>query len=58
MDIISELKFSPSNGETRRLIKQGGVSLDGDKVQDVHLEITLKSGDEKVLKVASENSRH
>ncbi|MBO6537466.1 MAG: tyrosine--tRNA ligase [Balneolaceae bacterium] len=51
MDIISELKFSPSNGETRRLIKQGGVSLDGDKVQDVHLEITLKSGDEKVLKV-------
>lgn len=51
MDIISELKFSPSNGETRRLIKQGGVSIDGDKVQDVHLEITLKSGDEKVLKV-------
>ncbi len=51
MDIISELKFSPSNGETRRLIKQGGVSLDGNKVQDVHMELSLNAGDEIVLKV-------
>lgn len=51
MDIISELKFSPSNGETRRLIKQGGVSLDGDKVQDVHMDVSIAAGEETVLKV-------
>ena len=51
MDIISELKFSPSNGETRRLIKQGGVSLDGDKVQDVHMDVSMATGEETVLKV-------
>lgn len=51
MDIISELAFSPSNGETKRLIKQGGVSLDDEKISDFGLEISLSKGDEKVLKV-------
>lgn len=51
MEIISELKFSPSNGETKRLIKQGGVSLDDEKVSDLGLEILLNSDEEKVLKV-------
>ncbi|GAB5410495.1 MAG: tyrosine--tRNA ligase [Balneolaceae bacterium] len=51
MDIISELKFSTSNGETKRLIKQGGVSLDEDKVSDFGLEISLSPAEEKVLKV-------
>lgn len=51
MEIIGELKFSPSNGETKRLIKQGGVSIDGDKVTDFGLELSVGSGEEKVLKV-------
>ncbi|MEQ9264103.1 MAG: tyrosine--tRNA ligase [Balneolaceae bacterium] len=51
MEIISELKFSPSNGETKRLIKQGGVSLDDIKVSDPGLEISLSEGEEKILKV-------
>ena len=51
MEIIGELKFSPSNGETKRLIKQGGVSIDGEKVTDFGLEVTVDSGAEKVLKV-------
>lgn len=51
MEIISELKFSPSNGETKRLIKQGGVSLDDGKISDPGLEVTLSEGEEKVLKV-------
>lgn len=51
MEIISELKFSPSNGETKRLIKQGGVSLDDSKVSDPGLEITLSESEEKILKV-------
>ncbi len=51
LEIISELKFSPSNGESKRLIKQGGVSIDDEKVQDFGLEVILEAGDEKVLKV-------
>lgn len=51
MDVIKNLKFSPSNGETRRLIQQGGVSLDGEKVEDINAQITLSAGDEVVLKV-------
>lgn len=51
MDIIIELKFSPSNGETKRLIKQGGVSLDDVKVEDFGLTLSMNSGEEKVLKV-------
>ena len=51
MEIIGELKFSPSNGETKRLIKQGGVSIDGEKVTDFGLEVTVDAGAEKVLKV-------
>lgn len=51
MDIISDLKFSPSNGETKRLIKQGGISIDGEKVTDFGLEVLVEAGEEKVLKV-------
>lgn len=51
MEIIGELKFSPSNGETKRLIKQGGVSIDGEKVTDFGLEVSVDAGAEKVLKV-------
>ncbi len=51
MEIIGELKFSPSNGESKRLIKQGGVSIEGEKVTDFGLEVAVGSGEEKVLKV-------
>lgn len=51
MDIISDLNFSPSNGETKRMFKQGGISLDGDKVQDMNYEVSLAVGEETVLKV-------
>lgn len=51
LDVISDLNFSSSNGETKRLIKQGGVSIDDEKVSDIGLELTLEAGDEKVLKV-------
>ena len=51
LDIISELNFSSSNGETKRLIQQGGVSIDEEKVSDIGMEVSLSSGEEKVLKV-------
>ena len=51
LDIISELSFSPSNGETKRLMKQGGVSVDDGKIEDIGFILTLNSGEERVLKV-------
>lgn len=49
--IITHLKFAPSNGEARRLIQQGGVSLDGNVVDDATAELTFKQGDNIVIKV-------
>lgn len=51
LDIISALSFSPSNGETKRLMKQGGVSVDDEKIEDIGFTLTLNSGEERVLKV-------
>ena len=43
------MNFAPSKGEARRLIQQGGVSIDGDKISDVQTSIIVDS--EKILKV-------
>lgn len=55
LDIISEADFTSSNGETKRLIKQGGVSLNDKKIQDPGYSITFQSGDEFELKVGKRN---
>ena len=51
MDIISDAGLTSSNGETKRLMKQGGVSIDDEKITDPNFEITFKKGDELGLKV-------
>ncbi|WP_340103955.1 tyrosine--tRNA ligase [Rhodohalobacter sp. 8-1] len=51
LDIISEANMTQSNGETKRLIKQGGVSVDDEKVSDINHELTFNEGDEYTLKV-------
>ena len=38
-----------SNGDAKRMIKQGGVKIDDEKVTDLHLEIS--SDQERILKV-------
>lgn len=55
LDIIAETGFSPSNGETKRIIKQGGVSLDDDKMSNFNFMLTLQKDEEKVLKVGKRN---
>lgn len=50
VDIIAEYKLAPSKGEARRLIEQGGVSIDGEKVTDVQAGITIDA-QKKLLKV-------
>ncbi|MCZ7611318.1 MAG: tyrosine--tRNA ligase [Ignavibacterium sp.] len=49
LDLIILVNFAPSKGEARRLVQQGGVTIDGEKINDSHQIIFLKSG--MILKV-------
>ncbi|MCU0344628.1 MAG: tyrosine--tRNA ligase [Ignavibacterium sp.] len=49
LDLIILVNFAPSKGEARRLLTQGGVSIDGEKINDVQSSISVKSG--MILKV-------
>jgi tyrosyl-tRNA synthetase len=55
LDIIKETGFTSSNGQTKRLIKQGGITLDEKKVNEVRFTITFDEGDEHILKVGKRN---
>lgn len=47
--LIREAGFAPSNSEARRLVKQGGVFLDGERVENIDAVIRVKGGE--ILKV-------
>jgi tyrosyl-tRNA synthetase len=49
LDLLVEVKFAPTKAEARRLVIQGGVSIDGEKVQSISEVIKIKG--EKILKV-------
>ncbi len=53
LDLIVKVKFAPSKSEARRLVNQGGVTLNGEKIEDINASIKLK--DESVLKVGKRN---
>lgn len=59
IQLMTDTKMSPSNAESRRLIEQGGVTIDGEKVADVNFiiepgsEFVLKVGKRKFLRVQS-----
>ena len=44
IDLLVETKLASSKGEARRLMEQGGVKIDGEKVFDANkiISITLK----------------
>jgi tyrosyl-tRNA synthetase len=41
LKLLTETKLASSNGEARRLIEQGGVSIDGKRVADQHATVDL-----------------
>ena len=49
LDILLKINFAPSKGEARRLVIQGGVSVDGEKVNDISQ--TIKLEENSVIKV-------
>src|SRR5699024_8283256 len=55
LDIISDAGFTSSNGETKRLIKQGGVSIDKEKITDKGYSIPFGEDTEFTLKVGKRN---
>ncbi|MTI87355.1 MAG: tyrosine--tRNA ligase [Balneolaceae bacterium] len=55
LDIIAETGFSQSNGQTKRMIKQGGVSINDKKVTNKNHTVTLSEGEEFTLKVGKRN---
>ncbi|HXJ18000.1 MAG TPA: tyrosine--tRNA ligase [Candidatus Polarisedimenticolia bacterium] len=48
--LLLELKLVPSRSEAERLIKQGGVEIDGQRVEDVKREIDLSKPAEFLLR--------
>ncbi|HEY6437265.1 MAG TPA: tyrosine--tRNA ligase, partial [Ignavibacteriaceae bacterium] len=49
LDLILKVNFAPSKGEARRLVTQGGVSINGNKITDSDYSTQLEDG--MVLKV-------
>jgi len=50
-EIIVQVQFAPSKSEARRLVQQGGVSIEGEKVTDPNQSIDPEELPEFVLKV-------
>jgi len=50
LNLLTELGLTASNGEGRRLVNQGGISIDGNKVTDSNLTVTLDTfNDNKIM---------
>ncbi len=51
LDLLADNRLFPSRGEAKRMIRQGGVYLDGQRVEDIGLELELDKQPEMVLKL-------
>jgi tyrosyl-tRNA synthetase len=49
IELIVDVNFAPSKGEARRLVQQGGVSINGNKITDVTYDVVFDG--EQILKV-------
>jgi len=58
MDILVEAKAAPSKGEARRLIKQGGVSIDGEKVVDINAKLARSDIDDQKGALIKKGKKH
>lgn len=51
LEVIADANLTPSNGETKRMMKQGGISLDDVKINDPNHVIVFDNDSDIVLKV-------
>ena len=52
LDILTELNFTTSRGEAKRLIQGGGVKIDGEKITDMAYTVSF---DNSIVLQAGEN---
>jgi len=55
VQVMTECGIFPSRGEAKRIIQQGGVYLDGKRVEDIAYRIDFAAKPEYVLKVGKKN---
>jgi tyrosyl-tRNA synthetase len=53
IELIVKVGFAPSKSEARRLVLQGGVTIDGEKIADIKEKIQLNTS--RILKVGKRN---
>ncbi|MCK4758819.1 MAG: tyrosine--tRNA ligase, partial [Candidatus Aminicenantes bacterium] len=51
VDLLVDKNIFPSRGEAKRVIRQGGVYLDGQRIEDIQLNIEMKKQSESILKI-------
>ena len=51
INIIMDLQIFPSRGEAKRVIQQGGVYLDGQRIDDINYQVDITDIREHLLKV-------
>ncbi|MCF6094912.1 tyrosine--tRNA ligase [Microaerobacter geothermalis] len=44
IDLLSELKLVPSKGEGRRMVQQGGVRVNQEKIEDINAQVPVEDG--------------
>ena len=59
LTLLTKSGMEPSNSEARRAVQQGGVTMDGEKITDIHETITTDrlTGEGLVLKKGKKNFR-
>lgn len=52
LELLVDAKLAPSKSEARRLVTQGGIQIDGEKISDIHYKIPVDEleGDHIVVK--------
>lgn len=51
LDLLTENNLLPSRGEAKRMIRQGAIYLDGQRTEDIALELELDRHTEVVVKI-------
>lgn len=51
INIMMNLKIFPSRGEAKRVMQQGGVYLDGQRIDDISYKLDITDKKEHVLKI-------
>jgi tyrosyl-tRNA synthetase len=51
VDLLVNNDICPSRAEAKRLIRQGGVYLDGARIEDIALKLELKPGKDYIMKI-------